>query len=139
MIRPGRSKADLVLVDTSVWIAYFRGGDREVESNLDELIDADLIAVTPPVRLELILGCRKSQRASLMKRIDALYSLGIHDSTWELAEGFAMQLRQRGVTLGVIDALIAAAVSEQGACLWTLDRDFDPLFKRKLVRPFQPN
>lgn len=129
----------LVVVDTSVWIAYFRGQTPDVERNLDELIDADLVTLVPPVRLELILGCRKSQRVSLVRRIDALHSLGISESTWKSAEGFAMQLREKGITLGVVDALIAAAVSEQSACLWTLDKDFDPLFKAEFVSTFRPH
>ena len=128
----------LVVVDTSVWIAYFRGQDPDVEDNLDELIDADLVAIVPPVRLELILGCRKSQRASLVKRIDSLHSMVIAESTWKLAEDFSIKLRDRGATLGSVDVLIAAAVSERRACLWTLDKDFDPLFKAEFVPAFQP-
>lgn len=128
----------LVVVDTSVWIAYFRGRDPDVESNLDELIDADLVAIVPPVRLELILGCRKNQRASLVKRIDSLHSLIVAETTWKLAEDCSMRLRDKGITLGVIDVLIAAAVSEKSACLWTLDKDFDPLFKAEFVPAFEP-
>ncbi len=139
MTRSEEKESVLVVVDTSVWIAYFRGGDPKVARNLDELIDADVVCILPPIRLELVLGCRKSQRASLVQRIDALHSSAIVESTWTLAEGFAMQLRDRGVTLGGVDALIAAAVSERRARLWSLDGDFDPLFRAKWIRPFRPS
>ncbi len=129
----------LVVVDTSVWVAYLRGTDPVVERNLDELIDADLVAIVPPVRLELILGCKKSRRASLMSRIDALHRLPIAESTWHLAEDLAMRQRDKGVTLGMVDVLIAAATSEQQARLWTLDNDFAPLFKAQVVPAFLPD
>ncbi len=129
----------MVVVDTSVWVAYFRRTDPVIERNLDELIDADLVAIVPPVRLELILGCRKSQRASLMNSIDALHRLPIAEITWTLAEDLAMRQRERGFTLGMVDVLIAAATSEQQARLWTLDKDFAPLFKAQFVRAFLPD
>ena len=129
----------LVVVDTSVWVAYFRGQDLHVERNLDELIDNDLVAIVPPVRLELILGCRKNQRASLVKRIDAVHSLPISETTWKSAEECSMRLRDKRTTLGAVDVLIAASVSEQKACLWTLDKDFAPLFKARFVQPFRPD
>ncbi len=139
MKRPGKGDTVLVVVDTSVWITYFRQTDPVIERNLDELIDADLVAIVPPVRLELILGCKKPQRASLMNRIDALHQLPIADSTWNLAEDSAMGQRERGITLGIVDVLIAAATSEQQARLWTLDKDFAPLFKAQFVRAFVPD
>jgi predicted nucleic acid-binding protein len=108
-----------------------------VERNLDKLIDNDLVAIVPPVRLELILGCRKNQRASLVKRIDALHFLPLSETTWKSAEECSMRLRDRGIKLGVVDVLIAASVSEQNACLWTLDKDFEPLFKEKFVKAFR--
>jgi predicted nucleic acid-binding protein len=137
--RPKKGNAGLVVVDTSVWVAYFRGTDPVIERNLDELIDTDLVAIVPPVRLELILGCKKSQRASLMNRIDALHRLLITESTWNLAEDLAMRQRESGVTLGMVDVLIAAAASEHQASLWSLDKDFAPLFKAQLVRAFLPD
>lgn len=128
----------MVVVDTSVWITYFRRMDSAIERNLDELIDSDLVAIVPPVRLELLLGCKKSQRPSLMKRINALHSLPIAENTWNLAEDLAMRQRESGVTLGVVDVLIAAATSEHQACLWSLEKDFAPLFKAQVVRAFLP-
>jgi hypothetical protein len=32
------------------------------------------------------------------------------------------------------DVLIAPSVSEQKACLWPLDKDFEPLFKAKFLK-----
>lgn len=129
----------LVVVDTSVWVAYFRRTDPAVERDLDELIDADLVAMVPPVRLELILGCRKAQRASLVKRIDMLHALPVTEQTWNRAEEVSMGLRDKGITLGVVDVLIAAAACEHQARLWTLDQDFDPLFKKGFVHAFRPD
>ena len=127
----------LVVVDTSVWVAYFRRTEPVVERTLDELIDADLVAMVPPVRLELILGCRKSQRASLANRIGALHPFPVTDPTWNMAERISMQMRDTGITLGLVDVLIAAVTSEHHARLWTLDKDFTPLFEAGFVEAFR--
>jgi predicted nucleic acid-binding protein len=37
-----------------------------------------------------------------------------------------------------VDLLIAVTAAENGALLWTLDKDFEPLIKKKYVRAFVP-
>ena len=51
-----------ILVDTSVWIDYFRSGDHS--SNLDFLIDENLISVNDLILTELIpfLRIKKQQQ-----------------------------------------------------------------------------
>ena len=128
----------LVVVDTSVWVSYFRNSDRVITHVLDRLIDDDLVAIVPPVRLELILGCNRTQRPILVKQINAVHLLRITEQTWTLAENFSMDMRSRGITPGVIDILIAAAASECRALVWTLDSDFEPLFKGNYIKAFTP-
>ena len=130
--------AGLIIVDTSVWVAYFRGANPLIQHALDGLIDDDCVAVVPPVRLELILGCRKAQRKVLIESIDALHHLPVTEQTWALAEKLSSDMRGTGTTPGVVDVLIAAAASEHEALLWTLDKDFAPLFRGKHIRAFSP-
>jgi len=131
-------RPSLVVVDTSVWVAYFRGREPNVEVGLDRLIDEDRVAIVSPVRLELILGARRSQRHALVRQIDALHLLPMTEQTWSRAEDLAMDMRNEGITAGVVDLLIAVTAAENGALLWTLDKDFDPLIKKKYVRAFVP-
>ena len=128
----------MVLVDTSVWIVYFRAADPSIVRTLDVLIDEDAVATLPPIRLELISGCRRSERAGLIRCIDALHQLSVSDGTWTAAEDLALGTRRHGVTLGAVDLLIAAACDAHQVPLWTLDRDFDPLFGKGLVKPYRP-
>jgi predicted nucleic acid-binding protein len=128
----------LIIVDTSVWVAYFRGTDPLIQHALDGLIDDDRVAIVPPVRLELILGCRKAQRKLLMERIDALHHLHLTEQTWALAEELSLDMRGAGTTPGVVDVLIAAAAMQHETLIWTLDKDFIPLFRGKHVRAFSP-
>jgi len=128
----------LIIVDTSVWVAYFRGTDPLIQHALDGLIDDDRVAIVPPVRLELILGCRKTQRTLLIGRIEALHHLPVTEQTWALAEKLSLDMRGAGTTPGVVDVLIAAATSQHKALLWTLDKDFAPLFRGKHIRAFSP-
>jgi predicted nucleic acid-binding protein len=130
--------AGLVIVDTSVWVAYFRGTDPLIQRGLDGLIDDDRVAIVPPIRLELILGCKRTQRKLLIERINAVHHLCVTEQTWAFAEKLALDMRGTGTTPGVVDVLIAAAASQHEALLWTLDKDFAPLFRRKRIRAFSP-
>jgi len=129
-------RRSVIIVDTSVWIDYFRGSNTALASTLDGLLDEDRVVLVPPVRLELLLGCRKSQRVRLLRLLEAIPTLPATEGAWKAAERLSLELREDGVTAGVVDLLIAALAFEHAASLWTLDKDFDPLFKTQRLEAF---
>ena len=66
-----------VLVDTSVWIDYFRSGDKS--EKLDFLIDENLIVINDLIHTELLplLIVKKEKKViKLLKNINYLSRLG---------------------------------------------------------------
>lgn len=118
----------MIVVDTSVWAAYFNGRDIPEVSFLDDTManDSDTVAVLPIILTEVLQGFRSEQgftraRSSLL----ALAPLSPSIHTHVAAAALYLRLRRRGVTVrGAVDCLIAQTCIEQRAGLLTLDRDF---------------
>lgn len=124
----------MIVVDTSVWIAYFRGADRALVAHLDELLDADLIELTAPGRLELLAGASRAEAALLGNLFAVLPTHLPTGSTWARAEEWILQSAGKGQRFGAVDLIIAVLATEHSAVLWSLDGDFARMEKLGFIR-----
>ncbi|HEX2959882.1 MAG TPA: PIN domain-containing protein [Chitinispirillaceae bacterium] len=67
----------MVLVDTSVWIDYFRGVDSLQADKLDKLLDEERIVTGDLIITELLQGFRTKTQISTAQKI--LFSLEYYD------------------------------------------------------------
>lgn len=133
---------ELILVDTSVWAAFFNDENLPQVNVLDELLASeqqDLIII-PIIFTEVLQGFRSDAGFNKAKRL--LRSLVLVEPSLDIHEKAAMlfrRLRRSGVTVrGAIDCLIAQVCLESGCNLLTLDRDFQHIArhtKLKLIKP----
>ena len=72
----------MVLIDTSVWVAYFRGADRRLEQHLQLILDEDLAVLAIPVKIELLSGCSAKELPRLRRVLEALPVLFPSHATW---------------------------------------------------------
>jgi len=111
-----------VLVDTSVWIAYFRGSSDLPE--LELLIDENLIVINDLVMAELIpfLHVRKQVRLiSLMSEINRL-PLAVN---WPDIIQLQTRCLRNGINaVGIPDLIMAQHAIQNHLRLFTLDRHF---------------
>lgn len=114
----------MIVVDTSVWIQFFRGRGEGLCRHLEQLLDADQVALPAPVRVEILGGARKAELTRLKRVMGALPLLVPSPSVWELLEVWVEQAAGTGDHFGVGDLLIAAIASENKASVWSLDADF---------------
>jgi predicted nucleic acid-binding protein len=119
----------MTIVDTTVWIDYFRGTSTAQAQWLDAHLTVHRIGLLDIMVCELLQGVGSNRAASTMLR--HLRRCAIHDSGGlELAVATAANyrtLRAQGVTVRkTIDCLIATWCIREGHTLLHNDRDFDP-------------
>src|SRR5882724_10042312 len=124
----------MVVVDSSVWIAFFRGGDDSVKRELGRLLDADDVGLPAPVRLELLSGASRADGTRLRRLLSALPLLFPAPPVWPKVETWIEKASRAGERFGARDLLIAGIADEHGAALWSRDADFVRMARLGLVQ-----
>ena len=124
-----------ILVDSSVWIAFFRGTDQGLSGELAGLLRSGAVVTAGPVVAELLSGIRKPADRTLVEGcLKALPRIDPEEDPWTATGNARGELGKRGVRASLVDVWIALAARDHEAALWTLDEDFEGI--RKVV-PFE--
>lgn len=119
----------MILVDTSVWIDFFRGTATPQVERLDALLSQERIAVGDLVMTEVLQGFpmqRDFEQARKTLETFELVELGGFDIALQAAKNFRT-LQALGVTVRkTIDTIIATKCIAAGYTLLHSDRDFNP-------------
>lgn len=115
------------LVDTSLWIEALRPGGREdVARWFKETLLQEAVILAPPVKAELLIGARdERQFAELEKMLGALPMLKDVPKVWQAAAELGFRTRRRGVSVPLVDLLIAAWAIGSGCVLAHRDRHYE--------------
>jgi predicted nucleic acid-binding protein len=119
----------VILVDSSVWIDFFRGVATPQVDVLDRLLGVEPLAVGDLILAEVLQGFRAdkefNQARKLLLTLEQVDICG-QEIAVQAARNFRT-LRERGVTIRkTIDTLIATKCIESDIALLFSDRDFDP-------------
>lgn len=98
--------AQLALVDTSAWIAFFRG-DEPVAGLVDRALADGAAALCGVVELELREGLKLDERSHVLPLLGAATRIPIAEDDWAQAGDLLADLRRQGVTVPSTDGLIA--------------------------------
>lgn len=128
----------MIVVDTSVWVAALRDAGSREAAALRELLDADEVLLPIPVKIELLSGTSKRDRAAMASGLEALPVAYPVDETWRTLVDWTGRASDAGLAFGVGDLLIAAIAAENDALLWSLDAAFDRLERLRLVSQYDP-
>jgi predicted nucleic acid-binding protein len=119
----------LILVDSSVWIDYFRGAATAQTEKLDALLGHQPLAIGDLILAEVLQGFdtdREFNQARRMLTALQVVEIGGVEIAIRAARNFR-ELRKRGVTVRkAIDTIIATRCIASGYDLLHSDRDFDP-------------
>ena len=117
--------AERVLVDTSVWVSYFRGSSPAISEKVDILLAGDEVCVPKIVLVELLQGAKSEREISTIEDFfDAFTILDQSPDTWWSAGNLSRQLKQRGKTIPLLDCFIAVIAKENACAILTLDGHF---------------
>lgn len=121
---PSTEVGERVLVDTSAWIAFFRGSEPGATA-VAGLIDDRRALRCGPVELELRRGLRGSEARDVLSLWTGLDNLETDGLDFTSAGDLLRDLRARGVTIPSIDGLIAALSLRHAVPLLAFDHHFD--------------
>lgn len=127
----------MILVDSSVWIDYFRGSITPQTERLDVLLGTEPLAVGDLVLAEVLQGFTNDrdfdQARKLLTSLE-IVELGGQEMAIQAVRNFR-SLRLLGVTVRkTIDTLIATRCIESDIALLYSDRDFDPFVEHLGLR-----
>lgn len=118
-------EAGLVLVDTSVWITFFRSAESSTTRLLDQLLAIGPVAICAPIRAEVISGApTRSDFQRLRTFFSSLTDLPLPPNLWNDLEESRFALAREGYQASLIDLMIAHTAQWHQVPLWSLDQDF---------------
>lgn len=118
-----------VLIDTSVWIEFFR--QREpYHSMVTKLIDDDQVICCGIILAELMQGAKSDKELAVLNDFLKVFAfIPETPELWAAAGKLSGKLRRKGVTIGLSDCFIATAASSVKVQVATLDNHFEALGK----------
>ena len=116
-----------ILVDTSVWIAYFKG-DEKIK-DLDREIDANRICVNELILSELLPAVILKSENRLADLLESVNKLPLNIDWEEIREYQLINLRQGINKVGIPDLIILQNAVSSGVDLLTLDKHFKLMAK----------
>ena len=115
----------MVLVDTSVWIAFFRDGSSPAAKKLDLLLEEGEVCFCGLIEAELLPGLRREDRARVRTLMAGLPCVEIATDIWaDLAEIQERSLAQGLGPFSIPDLILAAVALRHKVPLFSLDRHF---------------
>jgi len=112
----------VIAVDTSTWIAFFKGDRGEDAEQLDRALRDRQVLMPPAVLTEMLSDPKLSPQVS--QALEELPLIEITPGYWQRAGALRAKVlaKRRKARLG--DALIAQSCIDRGIPLLTRDRDF---------------
>jgi len=127
----------LILVDSSVWIDYFKGSITAQTEKLDGLLGQEPLAIGDSILTEVLQGFADERDFNTARRMLTsleVVELGGQEIAVQAARNF-LALRKLGATVRkTIDTVIATRCIKSGYDLLHNDRDFDPFVRHLGLR-----
>ncbi len=119
-----------VIVDTSIWIEYFKGNEAAAKFIHDQAnFEVNLAG---PILTELIQGIKtESEKSAFSMIMASLPCITISDQDWVNAGEIGSDLRKKGVTVPFADLIIYTAALNNNCSILTLDSHFEMINKAR--------
>ncbi len=125
----------MILVDSSVWIAYFKGDPQALP--LDKLIDFNNICINDLILAELIPSINLKNEDKLKKLLFAITKVPL-TINWNSIISLQTQNLKKGINkVGIPDLIILQNVIDNDLELYTFDRHFELMSEIHSCRLFK--
>lgn len=125
-----------IIVDTTIWIEFFRKPESTVSSRLKDLLRQRRVLMTGMVLSEIVQGVKDPREAKLV--LSSFAKLPYSEMTkerWQQAGEISASLRRKGTTLPLSDLIIASCALAEGCEVYTLDPHFKKIPGVRLYLP----
>ena len=112
----------MILVDTSVWINYFKG--REEVKRLDTFIETNSIVVNDLILAELLPFINQKKEYELRNLLLNIEKVVLHINWNEIIKMQTENLKNGINKVGVPDLVIAQNVIQRNLYLYSMDKHF---------------
>jgi predicted nucleic acid-binding protein len=111
-----------VIVDTSVWVEYFRGGIGC--ERLDLLIDEDLVVINEIILAELVPFLKVRNQREIIELLFDITKLNL-SIQWDHIIDYQVKCLKSGLNgVGIPDLIIAQNAKQHHCEIYTLDNHF---------------
>jgi hypothetical protein len=111
-----------VLVDTSIWIEYFRTGNNS--EKLEYLIDENLIVINDLILAELVPSLRVRNQRKIIKLLNDINKLEL-SINWDQLIEFQFKCLKNGLNgIGLPDLIVAQNAKQNHCEIYSLDSHF---------------
>jgi len=116
-----------VLVDSSVWIDYFKSGNES--ERIDSLIDQNVICTNNLILAELIPFLKVKNQTRVIKLLYDISNINLNIN-WQNIINYQTICIKNGINeIGIPDLIILDNIIQNDLILYTLDKHFDLLNK----------
>ncbi|MEA1968957.1 MAG: PIN domain-containing protein [Thermodesulfobacteriota bacterium] len=111
-----------VLVDSSIWIDYFRDGKNS--SKLDYLIDENIVLINDLILAELVPFLRIQNQRKIIRLLNEISKIDL-DINWKQIIDYQHRCLEKGINgIGLPDLIIAQNAIQNHCELYSLDNHF---------------
>ena len=122
--------AEKILIDTSIWIEYFRDKSSAIVEKLDPILAEGEVCVPKIVMAELIRGAKSEKEVSIIEDFfDAFHIIDQKEDSWIKAGKLSYKLKKKGKNIHLFDCYIAVIAQENACTVFTLNRHFKEIQK----------
>lgn len=114
-----------ILIDTSVWIDFFRKPDTETGERIVKHLKRGSVSTCGVVVFEVLQGAADPEEFGFLEEnLKGLHYLESDSEAFFKAGKASFELRKKGITLPLSDALIASLAITHHQTVWTKDQHF---------------
>ncbi len=115
-----------VLVDSLVWIDYFRNGNNTL---LDRLLNEDLVVINDIILTELVPALTIQNQKEVIDSLENIECIPLNVD-WEVIRAYQIENLRNGINrVGIPDLIILHQVIEYNLTLFSLDKHFSIMQK----------
>jgi hypothetical protein len=119
---------DKVLIDTSVWIEFFRKKGTDISSKLREYLKLNQACYTGPIAVELYQGAKTQKEIQTLEQLFQIIPyVEITRAHYHRAGLMSQRAARNGKIFSTIDMIIAVVAHDEQLSLFTLDSHFQDI------------